>query len=81
MDVFVDENQTPEGAAAFRVMRKLVSKKSLKRKRHDLGLPSCLIELMEKAKRYPCTICGKLYFKPENLVTHAFEHGPVRFVP
>ena len=74
------ENHT-EGRVMFEVMRRLV-KRSKKRKFDPHSkLPSCLNDMIERSmpRKFPCTICGKLFPKIEQLIVHSHEHGPVRF--
>ena len=76
------ENHT-EGKAMFEVMRRLVKNSKKRSADFQSKLPACLQEMTEKStmqKKFPCTICGKLFPKIEQLITHSHEHGPVRIV-
>ena len=71
-----------EGKAAFDIMAGLLKKPEKKvqesKKPKNKGLPSCLMSLANSgARRFPCTMCGKLFIDPEQLVVHAGDHsGP-----
>ena len=72
------ENHT-EGKAMFEVMRRLVKNSKKRTADFQSKLPACLQEMTEKStmqKKFPCTICGKLFPKIEQLITHSHEHGP-----
>ena len=76
-----------EGKAAFDILSNLLDKakkpeepiKAKKQARNHKQLPSCLQSLVaEGTKKFPCTMCGKLFIHPDQLVVHANEHLGVR---
>ena len=73
----VQVDQQLEGQAAFVRMAKLVLRSHMPKKPHG-KYPSCLNDIVERGgqKKYPCTLCGKLFPKPFQLEVHANEHGP-----
>lgn len=69
----------PEGKAAFKVMKRMVKKARNEKylSRYELKFPSCLNDIIQndKQRKFPCTICGKLFCQPDQLVVHSNQHG------
>ena len=76
-----------EGRVAFEVMRVMVkqarkrieSKKSafrMRRRLQECRLPSCLNDIIQSGQTncFPCTLCGKTFPNPEQLICHADDH-------
>jgi len=77
-----------EGKNAFDILNSLVQKskkppeepvnKPKKQPRNYKQLPSCLMKMIDEgARKFPCTMCGKLYSHPDQLVVHANDHSEV----
>ena len=66
----------------FEVMRRMVKNSKKRKPDFQSKLPACLQEMTEKSspKKFPCTICGKLFPKINHLIMHSHEHGPVRVI-
>ena len=71
-----------EGKNAFDILNSLIQKSkkppeepAIKPKKHLRNykqLPSCLMKMIEEGtKKFPCTLCGKLFSHPDQLVVHA----------
>ena len=82
----LDENQDPNvrgdedaGKAAFKMLNCLVSRK----RKHESNennayhLPGCLSLLVDQkcVRKYPCSICGKLFHNVDQLVVHSDVHS------
>ena len=82
----LDENQDPNvrgdedaGKAAFKMLDCLVSRK----RKHESNennayhLPGCLSLLVDQkcVRKYPCSICGKLFHNVDQLVVHSDVHS------
>lgn len=72
-------HSNPEGKAAFKVMKRMVKRARNEQylSRYQLKFPSCLNDIImnDKQLKFPCTICGKLFCQPDQLVVHSNEHG------
>ena len=67
-----------EGKMAFEVMKKLVKKSRKRQNGFQLKYPSCLADMINQGsyRKFPCTLCGKLFPRPDELITHANAHTP-----